>query len=409
MICIMAALSLYGCAPGERTSVVTLPEKESGGELGINIKNIQEYTYDGHSESNVFIAWGWPGSGLVYILKLEERGYVYYKMDVQKKEVLDSTLVDERDIGDVKIAPGGCYISYEVLTGIDDDNIEGQHILFCAETGVSKVLKKWNAADEVYSYVWSDDGTKLFSWQMGDNYKEGSPESNDEWTVTRYDVDNAQIEKAEFTLESSGYGWRSVLPNADGSEIYVREEHEDYVAGGLGAEKGGAADDRVNIETEEGSEDPSPDRGARNWMLIPASMKVKKLKEYSGEAVYPVKYTKEGLFVQDIEGNQLLVDHMEGDPVKNELFRTDNLEVYICENGDHIFLLEWINNMSCFQITGIKVENGQAKARQVLYKSAVGDEVDKVAILDDRMMVIQGSRYSEESDAYSFKSTTLEY
>lgn len=129
----------------------------------------------------------------------------------------------------------------------------------------------------------------------------------------------------------------------------------------------------------------------------------------AGEAVYPVKYTKEGLFVQDIEGNQLLVDHMEGDPVKNELFRTDNLEVYICENGDHIFLLEWINNMSCFQITGIKVENGQAKARQVLYKSAVGDEVDKVAILDDRMMVIQGSRYSEESDAYSFKSTTLEY
>lgn len=406
-----AAFCLCGCISQEAERTVALPEKDAEEDAGIQIKNIQEYSYNGHSEDVVYLSWGEAGTKTVYMLKRVEAGYEFQELDAEEREVIKSTFVDDRDLSAAKIAPGGRYIAYEVTS-----ETIAQLIVFFVEDGTRQVLNKWDIMNDAYTCEWSDDGTKLFAWELGDNY---AKDPYEDWRIIRYDVAGAQtgdekpfpVEKSEYVMEGSGYGWRSVLPNGDGSEVYVREEHEDYVVGGVKQE--GAAEAEAGIGSEsinENEERPAGGKGAENWMLLPDTGEKKRLEEYAEDAVSPVKYTKAGLFVQDIDGNLLLIEDIKNKPVVKELYETYDSLVNICENGDHLFLLEWIDSgMTHYQISGIRIEDGQMKTRQVLYKSQEGEGIDECCIIDDSMVVILDRRYFEGGDRHTFTITMLEY
>lgn len=411
MVCAAAVLGFCGCVPRDTEKMVALPEKKTEEDDGIHIKNIQEYSYNGHSEDVVYLSWGKAGTKTVCILKRGENGYEYHMIDVEKKEVLKSTFVDDRDISDVKIAPGGKYIVYEAAS-----EKEVQLVVFFTEDGTRQVLEKWDVMNDAYTYEWSDDGTKFFAWEIGDNY---AKDPYEDWYITRYDVAGAKmgdekapaVKKSEFLMEGTGHGWRSVLPNADGSEVYVREEHEDYVVGGVKEEGYIENEEDVNKENMNKSEKKPPGgKGAESWILAPDTGEKKKLEEFSSDAVYPVKYTKAGLFAKDLDGNLLLVENVGNEPVVNKLCKTYDEIVNICENGDHLFRLEWMDNsLTHYQVSGARIEDGQLKTRQVLYKSQDGEGADGCHIVDDSMVAILDRRYFERGDRHTFNITVLEY
>lgn len=410
IVCAATVLGVCGCAPHETEKTVALPEKKLEENVGIHIKNIQEYSYNGHSEDVVYLSWGEAGTKTAYMLKRAEDGYEYHLVDVEKKEVLKSTFVDDRNISAAEIAPGGKYIVYEAVSETDV-----QLIVFFAEDGTRQVLEKWDVMNDAYTYEWSDDGTKIFAWELGDNY---AKDPYEDWHIIRYDVGGAKkedekltVEKCDFLMKGTGHGWRSVLPNADGSEVYVREEHEDYVVGGAKEEGYIENEEDVNRESVNKSEERPPGgKGAESWMLVPDTGEKKKLEEFSPDAVYPVKYTKAGLFASDTDGNLLLVENIRNEPAVNELCKTYDELISICENGDHLFLMEWMDNsLTHYQLSGVRIEDGQLKTRQVLYKSRDGEGIDECHIVNDSMVVLLDRRYFEGGDRHTFNITMLEY
>ena len=264
--------------------------------------------------------------------------------------------------------------------------LEGKHI----------VLRKWNESLQGFSYIWSDDGTKLFSWQDGDNYA-FSPDTD--WCVTCYDMETVKqdsngglsIEKKEFRMEGNGHAWRHVLPNADGTKVYVREEYESF------------SDSKEKEYSE--NQEIKKKKAARNWLIMPEKQEIKKLQEYADEPVNPVKYTKKGLYFQK-EGKLLLVENPEDTPSVKELFRVAGMEVNICGNGDHIFLIEWMDDLQSMQLSGVKLEGTEPTAKQALYKASFegGDCISA----DDSAIVLQGYEYLE-NDRCNFKVMELGY
>ncbi len=395
---IPAGLLLCGCGQQEITKIIALPELESKEESsGIAIKDLRKYVYDGHTEDMLWMSWGESGSDIAYMLHLEEQGYMYQKIDVKTKQILNETFVDDRVLSNVHISPGGRYIAYEVEAYEAEE--ESSLILFIPENGKKLVLCRWKGSHETYSYTWSADGTKLFSWQNGDDYEK---EPDADWSVTCYSIQAAKandeeknrVVKNEISMKSKGYAWRSVLPNKDGSKVYVREEYETF-SDSKKAEK------RVPLPMAEEK------ISAGNWLLTPETHEKKKLPEYSEEAVNPVKYTKAGLYFRNEEGNLMLVENIEKKSAAKELFNTVNKETYICEDGDHIFLIEWRDNMESLQLSGIRMVKGNPSAKQTLYKEAY-QNTEIYLNADDTAIVIWGSEYLGE-DRYSFKITELEY
>lgn len=390
----LTGLLLCGCGQREMTKTISLPEtKREENTSEIIIKDIRKYVYDGHSEDTLWMSWGEAGSDIAYMLILEENGYMYRKIDVKTKQILNEVFVDDRWISNVHIAPGGRYISYEVEN-------ESNLVLFIPEEEEKIVLCQWEEGQETYSYTWSADGTKLFSWQNGDNYIKNPDE---DWSITCYGIqklksggkEESRVVKDEIQMKSKGYSWRSVLPNSDGSRVYVREEYETFLDG-------------KNVEDRVESTSKSEEKiNAENWLLLPKNYEKKKLPEYSKEAVYPVKYTKAGLYFQNVEGDLFLVEDIEEKPAPEELFNTANMEIYICEDGDHIFLVEWRYNMESLQLSGVRMTEGKPTTKQVLYKEAY-QNADISIDAGDTAITVWGNEYLGE-DRYSFKVTELEY
>ena len=135
--------------------------------------------------------------------------------------------------------------------------------------------------------------------------------------------------------------------------------------------------------------------------------KKKKVSEYSKETVWPVKYTKKGLYYQNEEGMLLLAENVEDKPSVKELFRASNMEIAICGNGDHIFHVEWIDDMQNMQISGVKLEGTQPTAKQVLYKDSC-EGVEFYVSADDSAIVLRGYEYPGD-DRCSFKIMKLGY
>lgn len=390
---IPAGLLLCGCGQKEITKIIALPESESKEESsGITIKDLRKYVYDGHTEDVLWMSWGESGSDIAYMLHLEEQGYMYRKIDVKTEQILNETFVDDRMLSNVHIAPGGRYIAYEVEG-------ESELVLFVPEDGQKTILCRWKGRQEMYSYTWSADGTKLFSWQNGDDYEK---EPDADWSVTCYSIQTAKsndaeknkVVKNEIRMKSKGYAWRSVLPNKDGSKVYVREEYKTF-------------SDSKNAENEVSSSAAEEKISAGNWLLSPQTHEKKKLPEYSEEAVYPEKYTETGLYFQNAKGDLMLVENIEKQSAAKNLLHMPNKEIYICENGDHIFLAEWRDNLETLQLSGFRMDEGEPSAKQTLYKEAY-QNAEIFLNADDTAIVIQGNEYLGD-DRYSFKITELEY
>lgn len=402
---LLIADSLCGCSQKEMTKTISLPETEkTEGISGIVIKDIRQYVYEGHSEDTIWMSWGDPGSDIIYMLRLTDKGYMYQKIDISSKKLLGESYVDDRTMMNVQIAPGGRYISYET-----EDKAELN--LFSLEEEKSIVLRNWKGeGSETFSYVWSLDGTKLFAWQDGDNFNKGPDE---DWSVTRYDMntlesdgeDHFTIMKEETEMEGKGYAWRHVLPNDDGSKVYVREEYQIFSDS---KEAEYINSQEINAENENTSSlNRKEERNAENWLLIPDKAQKKKLREYSSEQAWPLRYTEIGLYFRNAEGMLFLAEDIENEPVARELLNTGIQENYICGSGDHVFLADWQNNMETFRISGVRIEDKKAASNQVLYKEKFQNASVSVTS-DDAHMIIWGSEYLG-GDRYAFKITALGY
>lgn len=395
---ILTTLALCGCGSGEQTKTIVLPPLESQNEDAekLGISRIREYVGEGREEDRMCLTWGEPGTDRLYLAKIVEGRYLYQAVDTRTDEMVNEVPIEDpaEAIRNLSISPGGRYVAYEV------EEEEGMKlVVFSPMHELRTILKKWADPEETFSYVWTDDGTKLVFWQNGD-----TKDPTAEWVVGFFepgifiDGGGAQfvIGRAEFAMEGHGRSWRIVLPNADGSEIYVREQFRPFNDG--------------TEDLEEAGEERSG-HDAFNWLLLPNTAEKEELPEYSKASVYPVKYTPAGLFVQDAAGSLHLIENIRSKPVKKELITADPSRFAptpcICENGDHVFLVEWLN-YSLYQISGIRVLEGRADGDPVVLYQDNYDSLEEMTVQNDRTIVFWG-RAGQENGQYHYKVTELEY
>ncbi len=434
-ICILEGLMMVlifaGCGNREQDKTIILPSLEyPTADTGIlRIEHIQEYVGSGYSyfEEVLSASWGEPGTDILYLLKRDQDKYFYQTIDTGEDTVISSILVEERFMTNVRIASGGRYLSYEVQEGEDM-----ALIVFSPEQETRLTLRMWENPEETFSYVWSGDGGKLFSWQNGDT---GDPYG--EWQVTRYEMEVDaegvfQSREVQFQMRGNGRAWRSVLPNEDGSEVYVRDQvsvfgdscsegeleengnrtDNDYVTGdGMGE---GTNRTDSSYVAGSGREDgvvlgENPDNS--NWLLLPDTATMVELPEYSRESVYPVRYTPAGLFVQKENGTLYLIEDIRSQPVKRELAQGNSGSFdpvpFVCVNGDHVFFMEWVD-YSTYQISGIRIVGGEAESQPVvLYKESYESMV-QLTVLGDQAVMFWGEEYMEGGN-YRYKVIVLEY
>ena len=222
----------------------------------------------------------------------------------------------------------------------------------------------------------------LFSWQNGD-----SGDTYKEWQVTRYEMENDPEDgfgytAVSFQMKGNGPAWRNVCPNADGTEIYVREQP-------------GTFDNTMSY----------------NWLLLPATATVEALPEYSKTPACPVRYTQAGLFIQEENGDVYLIKDIRSQPVKTKLISgnagTYDPFVCVCANGDHMFLMEWVN-YSMYQISGVRIVDGKVDGQPVVLYNDNYESVNGIKIVSDQAVVFWGEEFLE-NNGYRYKVTVLRY
>lgn len=374
----MAAV-LSGCGAGEQDKTIVLPplENQVTDSEKFRIDRIQQYIGSGYAENVLCLSWGDPEADMLYLLKKEDGGYIYQTIDTRDDTVLSSILVDDRSLANVSIAPGGGYLSYEVQDG-EEMNL----IVLCPSQGTRRILHRWVNQEETFSYIWSDDGTMLFSWpngDTGDTYKE--------WQVTRYEMETDPEDgfgyiAVSFQMKGNGRAWRTVCPNADGTEIYVREQLSTF-----------------------GSS------MSYNWLLLPDTAAVETLPEYSKTPVYPIRYTQAGLFVQEESGDIYLIGDIRSQPVKTKLISGNEGDYdplpCVCANGDHMFLMEWVN-YSMYQIRGVRIVDGKADGQPVVLYNDNYESLNQIKLVRDQAVVFWGEEFLE-NNGYRYKVTVLRY
>ncbi len=374
----MAAV-LSGCSAGEQDKTIVLPplENQVMESEKFRFDHMQQYIGGGYAENVICLAWGDPETDVLYLLKKEDGRYVYQTIDTREDIVLSSIFVDDCSLANVSIAPGGRYLSYEVQDG-EEMNL----IVLCPSQGIRQILHRWEDQEETFSYIWSDDGTMLFSWQngdTGDNYKE--------WQVTRYEMETDQKDDfgyivVSFQMKGNGRAWRTVCPNADGTEIYVREQLSTF-----------------------GSS------MSYNWLLLSDTATVEALPEYSKTPACPIRYTRAGLFVQEESGDIYLIKDIRSQPVKTKLISgnegTYDPFTYVCANGDHMFLVEWVN-YSMYQISGARIVDGKVDGQPVVLYNDNYESLNQIKIVRDQAVVFWGEEFLE-NNGYRYKVTVLRY
>lgn len=374
----MAAV-LSGCGAGEQDKTIILPplEDQVTDSEKFRIDHIQQYIGSGYTENVICLAWGDPGTDMLYLLKKEDGRYVYQAIDTREDTVLSSVFVDDRSLANASIAPGGGYLSYEVQDG-EKMNL----IVLCPSQGTRQILHRWEDQDETFSYIWSDDGTMLFSWQNGD-----TGDTYKEWQVTRYKMEAAPEDSfrcimVQFQMKGNGRAWRNVCPNADGTEIYVREQLSTF-----------------------GSS------MSYNWLILSDTATVEALPEYSKTPVCPIRYTQAGLFVQEESGDIYLIGNIRSQPIKTKLISGNEGDYdplpYVCANGDHMFLMEWVN-YSMYQISGVRIVDGEADGQPVVLYNDNYESLNQIKIVRDQAVVFWGEE-SLENNGYRYKVTVLRY
>lgn len=399
LVACLTALFMGGCGDRERTRVIALPpaELQALENEKFRINSIQEYVGSGREDERLHLAWGEQGTELLYLMKAEDGSYLYQTIDTRSNTVVSSVCVEERagDMSNISIAPGGRYVSYEMQNGGGGMELKA----FFPETGIRQILHTWEDPEETYSYIWSDDGAKLISWQNSDTKNPYA-----DWCITEYHLESVSGDmqdgrfngrRTQFSMNGQGRSWRIVLPNADGSEIYVREQFRTF----------------NDSMTDEGENQEDPGKDAHNWLLS-ENADVTELSEYSKESVYPVKYTPMGLYVQEADGSLCLVDNIRSEhPEKKVLLPAayeQNVPVpCVCGNGDHVFLTEWLN-YSRYQISGVRIIDGEADGDPVVLYQDNYDSLIRMTVQQDQAVVFWGKESMDE-EHYHYKVTVLEY
>ncbi|MCM1187771.1 MAG: hypothetical protein NC541_00560 [bacterium] len=405
---ILAALTaaLAGCGAGEQTKTVVLPSLTKG-EIPeadpFEIRHIREYVGSVYPNDAAGLVWGNPETDFIYVLEKDSEGndYYYQTVDIQTNQILSVISVENRPIWNIAIAPGGQFFSYETEEGGKQELV----LFIPGKDNCRQILRSWEDPEEIYSYLWSDDGMRLLSWQSGD-----TKDPYADWAVTCYLMDDLSDSpdgsfrgtKSEFLLAGSGPSWRMVLPNADGSEIYVREQFKTF--GSAGTEGDGRDSESAVAGEEEGPI-------ACNWLFRSDSNGIEALAEYSTVPVQPLKYTTAGLFVLEENGGLSLVRDLRWQPEKKTVIPGDweNRDPIfrICENGDHVFLLEWLDD-AAYQISGMKVGEGDMGASPAVLYRGQYDSLTEISVLRDRAVCFW-RKEGNGDEWYHYKITALEY
>lgn len=354
---------MCSCQGAEKTKTILLPEKGRLDSGAINVRNIREYSYEGNSAEKQIAL---NNKGNLCLLIQPEEGYLFQEIDLSAKNVLHEIAIKDSSIANIQIAPGGRYISYEVI-----ENEYQQLVVLSVEDENKEVLYHWKNLDTLYMYKWSGNGASLFSWEDGLNYEQNA---SPEWSVSRYDFEDGRLAgKHQVLMEGNGYAWRKILPNQDASQIFVREEYRE----------GGEA----------------------NW-LFDADMGYYSLDNISPEINWPVKFSQKGLYVADTEGNLCLITNFTGSQQKT-IMPFNCMALEICEKGDHIFFVEE-DSSGKLQLCGLKLQNGILSEKQILYKNMDAETVDMVISPADTAVLVQYGKCLED-DLYLFTFMELEY
>ena len=164
---------------------------------------------------------GMKGDNVIYLLTRDMANDTSQclKVDMEQERILDDIYVEEGNVSifNAFFAPGGQYLAYERI--MEEQGLN-QLVLFSVENQGMQFFWETRETNEVYQYAWSDDGTCLFTWQDGAGY-----DPYQDWQITRYKINEQpdktlRVDKTQFNLEGRGAAVRSVLPSADGSEVY---------------------------------------------------------------------------------------------------------------------------------------------------------------------------------------------
>lgn len=399
-ILIITGVLLGGCGTKEISKTVILPKEtaDDGNGSGINVKNIKEHTYEGDILS---MTWEEDLPGGICVLFDKGGGWEYQVMDVYQKETLESSLLDEFFVGFARISPGGKYIISEVI----NDSVV-QLFLYRTGTGEKQLICEWENSSEIFMYEWSGDGTKFFVWQDGNDYGQDPYEN---WSICRYDAESG--EKAEILMEGNGGAWRTVLPNDDGSKAYVREEYIDencdvimnMYEGTLNKYKVTAENTEYDASTGEDEQTAA----SRSWVADMETGEARELEDEKMIVSGPIKYTRQGVFGKEGDGIWLLQEPL-GEKEKKRILTTDCDEICVCENGDHIFLMDWDMDPDYLQVTGVRMQDGEVAGRQVLYKNIYGSYDTVLVGQDDSELIIQTEEYLSKEECLK-RVAVLEY
>ena len=125
----------------------------------------------------------------------------------------------------------------------------------------------------------------------------------------------------------------------------------------------------------------------------------------------PIRYTQAGLFVQEESGDIYLIEDIRSQPVKTKLISgnegTYDPFAYVCANGDHMFLMEWVN-YSMYQISGVRIADGKVDGHPVALYNDNYESLNQIMIVSDQAVVFWGEEFLENHE-YRYKVTVLRY
>lgn len=399
---IVAGLLLCGCAGQETSKTIVLPKETEDAEdnAGIDVRDIKEYSFEG---SVYAMTWKRDSREEICVLRDQGGGLGYQTMNIYQGTESDIVVFEERPVSVSQIAPGGQCVLYETF-----DNGMIQLILYRVQTGEKLVIHERERDDsaEAYYFKWSGDGTRFFVWPDGNYSGQNAVQT---YPICRYDALSG--EKTEIMMEGTENAWRQVIPNEDGSKVYMREEYPDN--------EGNASVfseewlELYRIENTElgtgaayadGYESSIP---GRSWVLEMETAAIREIDGENGDILNLIRYTDQGVIGRNEEEVWMMAEPL-SEFQKERILMTDCEKVCVCGKGDHIFLLDRESGTDTMQIMGIKVQDGEIVGRQVLYKGINGYCAGAEVGADDGELIVQTIEYLENGNSLA-QVTVLEY
>lgn len=387
-VCLSVILLSGGCEEQETAKTIVIPEVTEETTKGIELKNIQEFTYEGEFTD---ITWTEDTAGNLCVIKDEKnRGIlgIFQRIDIYQKAVSEEVVFEESMIGYVKIAPGGKYIAYEHPV---DENRE--LILYEVETGEKEAVMVWNIGSSIYRMEWCGDGTKLFVWTDMEGLGEDQNAEEDR-LVYCFDMEREEKEVSQIRLPITGRMCGGMFPNEDGTRVFIEEKY-------YGEDAGWGEEEMESNEMEAMAVNGEEEVKGRYWLLNVETGEVQEVDFTHMNIKKPVKYTNLGLF--GTNGDKLwLAREPLGQVSEKRLLEEAYEDICICDKGDHIFLIEKEEGTDYFQVTGIFLEDGEIQEYQVLYKEIYGDfeqpYINAFIGMDDHELVLCSVEYGEYNE-----------